>query len=399
MSTATPATAIQAGDIVTEGRAPGKKARRGIKSYYPTWFFIPALVLYVVFFALPTFSSFYFSLTRWSLFDSTFIGFDNYVQFFSDPQLYTSFIHTLIYARHHLGREGDPRVLPRAAAHGSDHRPRLPAGGRLLPGAALDDRRRDHVEVAPRPVPRHGQRGARLLRPAAAGLVHRPEPGALQHRRRRHLEGHRHRDADLHGRHRRHPARVLRGGQDRRRRRLEDPAADHDPADPRGDRDGHHPLAHRRPPVVRHHLGHHGWRPRLHQRRARLGDLQAVPGRLLRPLDRGQRRAVPPGHGDHGPALVLPQQKAGGTVIRERRRAWIVGIIAILVSVVVFLVPFAFVLLQAAKTPAEASNLAFSWPTTLAVLPELRRHAELQRRRRSGGRSSTARSSRSARSC
>lgn len=47
---------------------------------------------------------------------------------------------------------------------------------------------------------------------------------------------------------------------------------------------------------------------------------------------------------------------------RERRRAWIVGSIAILVSVVVFLVPFAFVLLQAAKPPAEASDLAFSWP-------------------------------------
>ncbi|WP_345762986.1 carbohydrate ABC transporter permease [Diaminobutyricibacter sp. McL0608] len=50
-------------------------------------------------------------------------------------------------------------------------------------------------------------------------------------------------------------------------------------------------------------------------------------------------------------------------MIRERRRAWIVGSIAILVSVVVFLIPFSFVLLQAAKTPAEASNLQFSWPT------------------------------------
>ena len=48
---------------------------------------------------------------------------------------------------------------------------------------------------------------------------------------------------------------------------------------------------------------------------------------------------------------------------RERTRAWIVGIIAIVVSVVVFLVPFIFVLLQAAKSPAEASNLAFSWPS------------------------------------
>ncbi len=48
---------------------------------------------------------------------------------------------------------------------------------------------------------------------------------------------------------------------------------------------------------------------------------------------------------------------------RRRIRAWITGIIAILASVVIFLVPFAFVLLQAAKTPAEASNLAFSWPS------------------------------------
>ena len=50
-------------------------------------------------------------------------------------------------------------------------------------------------------------------------------------------------------------------------------------------------------------------------------------------------------------------------MIRERRRAWIVGTIAIIVSAVVFLIPFVFVLLQASKTPAEASTLAFSWPT------------------------------------
>jgi raffinose/stachyose/melibiose transport system permease protein len=68
-----------------------------IRSAYPSWFFIPAIALYVVFFAVPTIASFYFSLTRWSLFDSQFIGLENYVQFFHDPQLYTSFIHTIIY--------------------------------------------------------------------------------------------------------------------------------------------------------------------------------------------------------------------------------------------------------------------------------------------------------------
>ena len=47
---------------------------------------------------------------------------------------------------------------------------------------------------------------------------------------------------------------------------------------------------------------------------------------------------------------------------RAKTRAWIVGVIAILVSVVVFLIPFAFVVLQAAKTPDDASSLAFTWP-------------------------------------
>jgi raffinose/stachyose/melibiose transport system permease protein len=46
----------------------------------------------------------------------------------------------------------------------------------------------------------------------------------------------------------------------------------------------------------------------------------------------------------------------------QRTRAWITGIIAIVVSVVVFLVPFLYVVLQAAKDPADAQTLAFSWP-------------------------------------
>ncbi|MGN6761755.1 MAG: carbohydrate ABC transporter permease [Leifsonia sp.] len=45
-----------------------------------------------------------------------------------------------------------------------------------------------------------------------------------------------------------------------------------------------------------------------------------------------------------------------------RTRSWIVGGLAIFVSIVVFLVPLAFVVLQAAKSPDDASSLAFSWP-------------------------------------
>ncbi len=77
------------------GGAPS--ARRKMKSFYPSWFFLPAMVLYVVFFAVPTFASFYFSLTRWSLFNIQFIGFANFVEFFQDPQLVNGFIHTFEY--------------------------------------------------------------------------------------------------------------------------------------------------------------------------------------------------------------------------------------------------------------------------------------------------------------
>jgi raffinose/stachyose/melibiose transport system permease protein len=48
---------------------------------------------------------------------------------------------------------------------------------------------------------------------------------------------------------------------------------------------------------------------------------------------------------------------------RETTRKWVIGSIAIVVSFVVFLVPFVFVLLQAAKSPAEANQLGFTLPT------------------------------------
>jgi raffinose/stachyose/melibiose transport system permease protein len=81
----------------TSAVASKPRARRGVTSFYPSWFYIPAAALYVVFFAVPTFASFYFALTRWSLFKVKFIGLDNFVQFFREPQLYQGFINTFIY--------------------------------------------------------------------------------------------------------------------------------------------------------------------------------------------------------------------------------------------------------------------------------------------------------------
>jgi raffinose/stachyose/melibiose transport system permease protein len=42
--------------------------------------------------------AFYYSMTRWTLFDATFIGFDNYILFFNRPALVNSMKNTLIYA-------------------------------------------------------------------------------------------------------------------------------------------------------------------------------------------------------------------------------------------------------------------------------------------------------------
>ena len=56
---------------------------------------------------------------------------------------------------------------------------------------------------------------------------------------------------------------------------------------------------------------------------------------------------------------------------RRFARKYLIGIIAILVSVVVFLVPFIFILLQAAKDPKEAGLMGFDLPTTWQFLQNL----------------------------
>lgn len=76
--------------------APARAVRK--KSPYPYWFYLPAAVIFFVFFVVPTFSSFFFSLTRWDLTDWEFIGLDNFVNFFQEPALVIGLKNTLIYA-------------------------------------------------------------------------------------------------------------------------------------------------------------------------------------------------------------------------------------------------------------------------------------------------------------
>ena len=71
---------------------------RRIRSPYPHWFYLPAAVVYAVLFLLPTVASFYFSMTRWNLLGSEFIGLENFVVFFNEPALVKGLTNTLIYA-------------------------------------------------------------------------------------------------------------------------------------------------------------------------------------------------------------------------------------------------------------------------------------------------------------
>ncbi len=74
------------------------KISQKIRSPYSYWFYAIPGTIFTLFFLLPTVAAFYFSLTRWTLIDATFIGLDNFRQFFTDPALLRGFFDTFIYA-------------------------------------------------------------------------------------------------------------------------------------------------------------------------------------------------------------------------------------------------------------------------------------------------------------
>ena len=92
------ATLPQAQDSNSRGPRRQQPRKRKANSAYPGWFFAPAGIIYGILFIVPTFASFYFAFTRWSLTDTEFIGFDNFVTFFTEPRLLTGLTNTLIYA-------------------------------------------------------------------------------------------------------------------------------------------------------------------------------------------------------------------------------------------------------------------------------------------------------------
>jgi raffinose/stachyose/melibiose transport system permease protein len=89
-------TTIKRGARPAVAATPTSRGKRP-RSSYPYWFYLPAAIIYGTLFLLPTFAAFYFSLTRWTIFNSKFIGFDNFVSFFQEPALVKGLVNTLIY--------------------------------------------------------------------------------------------------------------------------------------------------------------------------------------------------------------------------------------------------------------------------------------------------------------
>ena len=193
-------------------------AERGAKSRgkkrpgpYPYWFYIPAAIIYAVFFMIPTISSFYFSFTRWDLFTSTWIGLKNYQTFFHEQALITGLGNTLIYA---VITSGLKVVLGMALA--------LLLTSKIITRGYLRSVIFFPVLVSTIGVgltftvlmnPEHGliNNALGVDRHQRAGLADQPEPGAVLGRPGRCLEGRRSGHRHLHRRPGLDSERLLRG--------------------------------------------------------------------------------------------------------------------------------------------------------------------------------------------
>jgi raffinose/stachyose/melibiose transport system permease protein len=87
--------ALAAADATAVRERYERRSRQA--SPYPTWFYLPAAIIFSVLFLFPTGASLFFSLTRWTLFDYEFIGLDNFAQFFREPFLFQGLVNTMIY--------------------------------------------------------------------------------------------------------------------------------------------------------------------------------------------------------------------------------------------------------------------------------------------------------------
>ena len=97
-------------------------------------------------------------------------------------------------------------------------------------------------------------------------------------------------------------------------------------------------------------------------------------GRLQRPVHGGQRRVVPGRHSDRRAADQVAQSRRRILMESTRKRntsGLVIGIAAIVISAIFFVVPFVFILLIASKPVAEANLLEFSWPSNFVLFDNL----------------------------
>lgn len=79
---------------------PERPPRPRRRQDHPAWFLVPALVVLVVFFFVPTIFNFVYAFTNWSSFhsDIAFVGFDNFAALFTNGSLLNDLRITLVYA-------------------------------------------------------------------------------------------------------------------------------------------------------------------------------------------------------------------------------------------------------------------------------------------------------------
>ncbi|MEO3796880.1 sugar ABC transporter permease [Nonomuraea sp. B10E15] len=80
------------------GHARARASRRRRDAAYPYALYLPAAAVFLVIFLVPTAMAFYFALTRWTLFDSEFVGLQNFRDFLAEQNLRIGFQNTIIYA-------------------------------------------------------------------------------------------------------------------------------------------------------------------------------------------------------------------------------------------------------------------------------------------------------------
>ena len=145
---------------------------RAVLRTYPNWFYLPAAIVFGVFFLVPTALAFYFSLTRWTLFDATFIGLDNYVDVPGRSPAHVRAAQHDHLCRAHERAQSHHLAAARHAAHLEHPAQGASPGHHLLPGARQHRRRRDHV------LPRSCSRPMGLIN-TALGFLGLPQPDWL----------------------------------------------------------------------------------------------------------------------------------------------------------------------------------------------------------------------------